>query len=676
MLVYTSVDSDLLSFRANSDAIVYMKSAGTNPDLWFVSIGGKTGFVNKKFLRETKILEKNLMIVPFEAKKEDVKPDKVQHAHEVFEGTTIYTTEAAVNEAQQDTSTESPLTSSNEDLTPALDNAEEIPNENVDEKKLSDKNVDLEPQKNEEPTTIATPDTVTQTEVPSISTATPSESTVQTEVPSTTTATPLETDVDTDASSMTSDVNESEEPSSDTIPETAEQLAQKNPEQNQLLEAEPNNEEVPSEIPTDTIPPQKLLPTVNHGSFNRESIIEVPDKQDYLQNTLTEPEQGDNKEQNTSSLNNNLDNSQVPEETSSESNNMPNGNSLNNPVNPVEELVENPTVDHDVTYPTTAPAITETAASPPNEAVVPPGNEPIVNQINQEIPPVYINMNPENQHNSLPPVKNLEPNENTAPTGEHMASASMEIPQTVEHVPAPSTETLLPVSSEAELPTATETLLPVYSEEPHTVPIPETIPPIMNMDTPSTTEIPPPELPQYEYITTPAPSTPDESYKTEESSEPPPTEDTPTYPQAPVEEIIAALPDSKEDINTASEASGQDENTEGFFSNIYTTVADIWPSSTESPESLYNKEYPTYESEKADGNDGFSFLKYFMSTYYSIMGTSEESKALFASVGKLKQFYYKIILFIHFQYHTMKRIPDSHQPRWFLNNLSNINSSL
>ncbi|KAJ8721428.1 hypothetical protein PYW07_002203 [Mythimna separata] len=624
LLSYTSPDPDLLSFRGNADAIVYMKSAGTNSDLWFVNIGGKTGFVNNRFLRENKILEKNLEIVPFEAPKEsNVKPDKVQHPHEVFEGTTIYTTEAAVTAAQEDSSTEAPVTSSNEDLTPSLNSAEDKQNQNVDDNvpnEVNDKGIvvnenqsgeqeNLEAQNNEEPSaTTAPPEIPAQIE----------------------------------ASAATGDVSESVESSTEAIPETAAEETNNNAEQNEPSETQQEQQELPKETPPETIPPQTLLPTVSHG-LKSESTIEVPEKQDYLQNTISESEQSDSKEQNTSSHNNILENVQAPDETSTETNIVPNGNSLNEFVNPNEEHVQNPTNEPEV-IPTTEPTTTttETVANPTNEPVVnpstikpvvPPETVPILSQINQVIPPIYTNLNAENQYNSLPLVKSLESNENAAPTEEQMASASSEIPQTIEPIP-PTTETLLPVSTEAGLPTTTETLQPIFSEEMTTAPTPETIPPLMSMEAPPTTEIPPQELPPYVYITTPAPYNLDESYKNNEIQEPAPTEDTPSNPQEPVEDI-AALPNPPEDTTSAPmEASVQDENSEGFFSNMYSTVADIWPSSTAAPEPLHSSEYPTYESEKADGDEGFSFVKYFVSTYYSIMGTSEESKALFASVGQ------------------------------------------
>uniref|UniRef100_A0A2H1V187 SFRICE_005246 n=1 Tax=Spodoptera frugiperda TaxID=7108 RepID=A0A2H1V187_SPOFR len=672
LLSYNSGDPDLISFRGNSEAIVYMKSAGTNPDLWFVDIGGKTGFVNNKFLREIKVLERNLQVVPYEAEKqESVKPDKVQQPHEVIEGTTIYTTESAVNVAQQDTSTETP---SNEELTPSLNSAEENANEdeegedqdedNVEDENVSDSNKNSDSQ-NEESNTDS-PNTAPSNE----------------------------------ASTTTASVNENVEVSSESTPESTEQTTDSNSEQSEPVK-EQDSAEPPKDVPPEAPPLQQLLATNSNGMLNSDSVIEVPEKQDFLQNTLTESEQNDSKEQNTSSVNNNAEN--ASQETLTETN-VPNGNSLNDVVenlngdivdNPEKEASVNPTsepevppvaepvvpsVNQPVVPPVNepvippvnepvapanepvapenepvAPSVNEPPVPPVNEPTVPPVNEPIVppvnepvllpvhepvvppvvNQIHQVIPPIYPNINAGNQHSEVPQATVIESNENTTPPKEQMIPVSMDVPPTVEPVPAPSTETILPIFTDTNVPTTTETIPPLFSQEQQTVPPADTIPPLMNMEAPPTTQFPTQDFPPiFTQTTTPTPNIPEETSNNIETPEPASQEESPSSPNASVEDVIAALPDSTEETSTSTEAPVQDENTEGFFSNMYSSVADIWPSTTQAPEPLYNTEYPTYESEKADGNEGFSFVKYFMSTYYSIMGTSEETKALFASVGQ------------------------------------------
>ncbi|XP_063893713.1 transport and Golgi organization protein 1 isoform X1 [Helicoverpa armigera] len=638
LLGYNSADPDLISFRGNSEAIVYMKSAGTNEDLWFVDINGIAGLVPTKFLRETKIIGKNLQVVAFESViKDEVKPAKVQQAHEVFEGTTIYTTEASVSAEQQDSATDSPKTVSNEDLTPSLNSAIETPNENVDDNVPNDSNeanVSIENESN----------SIENSEPPNDE--------------STTTASP-EIAEQTEASNISNDLNEKVESTPETVTESVQEHTS-----SEQFELQTENSK---EIPPETVPSPNLLATGSQGSLNSESIIEVPEKQNFLQDTLTEPDQNDSKEQNTS-LNNNLENVQVPLDSSAETNVMPNGNSLNDNVAlPSEEPVESQTKEPEsLTTESPTSASTEPIINPNSEPVVPAVNEPVVLDVNEPVvppayepiappandpvvPPIYEPLAPIQQqvlppifsninvdiHNK-PQVQSEESNENTASTVAdtiEMIPASMETLTTLDPVPEPSTESPLPVDPEIKLPTTTETIPATFSEVPSTVPTPDTIPPLVSVEAPPTTEIPTPDVPQQDlFATTPAPYNSEES---SQSSEVPEFITTEANAYESVEDIISSLPDPVEDINSAStEAPVQDDNTEGFFSNMYSTVANIWPSSTESPEPLYNTEYPTYETEKADGDEGFSFMKYFMSMYYSVMGVSEESKALFPSVGE------------------------------------------
>lgn len=610
-----------------------MKSAGTNADLWFATINGNSGFVNSKFIREYKILEKNLHVVPYEAKNQaNVQPDKVQQPHEVFEGTTIYTTEAAVNAAQQDSSTQSPL-SSNEDLTPSLHSATETSNKNVVNnipKAPSQDNKEEKENSESQPEEIVKSDSSNNVEH---STTPPKMS--------------------GNGSDLPGDENQSVESSTETISKTAEEISFQNSEKSELVESQVKPEEVPKEIPSETLPLQQIITSAG-GALNSESVIKVPEKQDYLQNTFTETEQTDSKEQNTSTLNNNVEDVQLSQDTSSEINNMPNGNSLDESVeNPTDNTTGIPTfeseknsmseplpIENETVPPINEPVVPlleEPVANPTNDPKVPlkkepvpPLNEPVVGQIQQLIPPMFTNINKDNQHN-VP--RNVHKESNTGTPDELSSSTSEPFP-TIAPLPAPSTE--LPAVQSENLPPTTETIPPLYSEEVKTVPTIETIPPIMNIEAPPTTEMPVQELPPlYTYTTTPVPYSADETNSHYSTSESTPTEDTYSPSLVDVEDIITALPNSPEDINSAStEAPIHNENTEGFFSNMYSSVADIWPSSTEPPEPLYNTEYSTYETEKADGDIGFSFMKYVLSTYYSIMGTSEETKALFASVGK------------------------------------------
>ncbi|XP_034943993.1 transport and Golgi organization protein 1 isoform X2 [Chelonus insularis] len=65
---YNAKEPDIMSFPLNVDVKVFSKSAGTRDDLWGVEIEGKRGYIPKKFLREKKVIHKDLeYIVPTEA---------------------------------------------------------------------------------------------------------------------------------------------------------------------------------------------------------------------------------------------------------------------------------------------------------------------------------------------------------------------------------------------------------------------------------------------------------------------------------------------------------------------------------------------------------------------------------------------------------------------------------
>ncbi|XP_043252669.1 transport and Golgi organization protein 1 [Colletes gigas] len=57
---YHAKEAELLSFDINAEVTVYSKDAGNRTDLWGVEINGKRGYAPKNFLREYKILKKDL----------------------------------------------------------------------------------------------------------------------------------------------------------------------------------------------------------------------------------------------------------------------------------------------------------------------------------------------------------------------------------------------------------------------------------------------------------------------------------------------------------------------------------------------------------------------------------------------------------------------------------------
>ncbi|XP_026477689.1 transport and Golgi organization protein 1-like, partial [Ctenocephalides felis] len=93
---YPSGDRDILSFKKNVKVIVFSKSAGSREDLWGVEINGVRGYVPKRFVREDKILKRNLdFIVDVNVKLDasDVKsniPETIPTNYEVIGQTTIY----------------------------------------------------------------------------------------------------------------------------------------------------------------------------------------------------------------------------------------------------------------------------------------------------------------------------------------------------------------------------------------------------------------------------------------------------------------------------------------------------------------------------------------------------------------------------------------------------------
>lgn len=98
LLVYSSPEIGVLSFRPQQDVKIFSKSAGARADLWGVEINGKRGYVPKNLLRETKVFKAKLeFLVPTEQPAQSAQPKKETEKispssvnYEVFKGTTIY----------------------------------------------------------------------------------------------------------------------------------------------------------------------------------------------------------------------------------------------------------------------------------------------------------------------------------------------------------------------------------------------------------------------------------------------------------------------------------------------------------------------------------------------------------------------------------------------------------
>lgn len=572
LITYTSPDPDLISYRSNSDALVYMKSAGTNSELWYAQIGGKSGFVNSKFLREYKIIERSpQFIIPYIPKvNENVQPDKVQQAHEVFEGTTIYTTETA-NTAQEASTLQPPLTA-NEDLTPPL--KEPIENfdnssQNHDSTKLNnnvlEENVkDID---NTSPNTINNDSSETNDNI---------QNTVQNYEP----LSEKEFDSGT-ASSETQNLVEATAVNEEIKVIDGDAVPANGEPEEELINKEQVEQELLNELSTEP-PSAEQVPSLTSDTINSESKLPEFD-----------------------TLNNHGQNIQINQDSTSNINNVPNDhNNLPNELT-AEQTSEMPPI-HEI-----------------NDIVS--NIDDVENNINEQ---PYIKPISTSATETLPSVE--------VPTvAESPSTPVVEVPPASEPSISPVLET---VATVLPPPITTETIPAFYPQETQTL-TPKTNPVIINMEQPT------PEI-QYsdsqEFL----------SSNTETTTSAPLYNNEQIIDQQNIPESIIQDPESSyyssedntytisneqqvDEISSTTESPTQDEYTEGFFSNMYSTVADIWPSTTEEPPPIYNTgDYPTYEKEKAVEDEGFSFMKYIISTYYTIMGTSEETKALFASVGE------------------------------------------
>lgn len=572
LITYTSPDPDLISYRSNSDALVYMKSAGTNSELWYAQIGGKSGFVNSKFLREYKIIERSpQFIIPYIPKvNENVQPDKVQQAHEVFEGTTIYTTETA-NTAQEASTLQPPLTA-NEDLTPPL----KEPIENFDNSSQNHDSTKLN-------------NNVLEENVKDIDNTSPNT-------------------INND-SSETNDNIQNTGQNYEPLSEKESDSGTASSETQNLVEATAVNEEIKvidgDAVPANGEPEEELI---NKEQVEQELLNELstePPSAEQVPSLTSDTINSESKLPEFDTLNNHGQNIQINQDSTSNINNVPNDhNNLPNELT-AEQTSEMPPI-HEI-----------------NDIVS--NIDDVENNINEQ---PYIKPISTSATETLPSVE--------VPTvAESPSTPVVEVPPASEPSISPVLET---VATVLPPPITTETIPAFYPQETQTL-TPKTNPVIINMEQPT------PEI-QYsdsqEFL----------SSNTETTTSAPLYNNEQIIDQQNIPESIIQDPESSyyssedntytisneqqvDEISSTTESPTQDEYTEGFFSNMYSTVADIWPSTTEEPPPIYNTgDYPTYEKEKAVEDEGFSFMKYIMSTYYTIMGTSEETKALFASVGE------------------------------------------
>lgn len=604
ILAYNSGDIDLMSFRGNAEAIVYMKSAGSNPDLWYVNIDGKSGFASSQFLREQKIYVKNPeFVIPtvIKRKESDVQPNKVQHAHEVIEGTTIYATEPTVGATQ-----ETPTTEATYESTPSYPYQETTSDNNVQEvtDNIWNNNHNSQPlaESSEPPVDVGIQETT-----PSVPTESPLQATDTTSVPITTTEAVLTDNFAPTANTYLSEqpmqqepiiasnlpeqmlqpetpLNQNFEAPAETTPSPIEYIT---PEYPEIREEVSNNVQV-NQIPPESFPSSPL--TTISGDINTQTI-EVPEKVDLLQEKLNPPEFQDYPE-NTSNSASNIE-SQLPQITENVPDKSP---EVATEVPTVQEYDNSNIYNHENTLDNINGAREESSSEGIEE-----DSNVLSETISALIPEVVEKASKEKEN-----------------TGDILASFNLDDTMTVpQQSQKPMTE---------------------YSSTPESI-----------VEEYTTTPAPIPDVEGY-YRTTEVRQPSYDTYTTE-SSQPSYDTDTTEASQQSYDRDTTEASQPSYDTYTTENPATQEEPSEGLVSSMFSTVANMW-ASTESPptESLNadSNEQPmqTDSNEQpertdfneqpvsAESNEGFSFLNYFWTTYNSVMGAREQSQALFPSAGK------------------------------------------
>ncbi|CAH0750285.1 unnamed protein product [Diatraea saccharalis] len=636
VLNFNSGDADFISFPAKADALVYMKSAGSNADIWYANVNGKFGFVNSKFLREHKILKKSseLIVIPLEPShlQPNVQPNKVQQPHEVIDGTTIFTTEATTDVTQPESFTETPNLS-NDNITPTLinvtpetlisqieqneitndafDNSEDNVNNSISSETInSSVNVEkinntptitsdkenspqIDNNKNENENIVS--DQLTQNDlVEQISKGDETEN-IQNEI----------------AKSFLPQAivsSTSESPLIDIVNNIPDQVVEENV--NMLT-----NSEAAEKLPV----PQALISSTNEEIPILMELNDGPDDLNLLKNTLTESETTEKSEQNTSS--NIMKDDETP------------------------QLPQKPAETNDVPQPSMNLQQTELEKT-----------ERKLNKYTEEIVDNINGMNYETQNNEENTQIAQEPspqttNEQTIPAQKENSHNFTLINETSEN----NSQETQPIKIEEpnvtsevndKIQSSTESNLDTTTSKPETYdtsPAPHFIPDSSRVYRYST-EAPPLETPKeissYEAInqnTILSPNNDEVSYYfvTEQPTEQTTASNTIDYSES-VESILNDIPGPRTESTVETPEEENTEKAESIFSNIYSTMSDLWSASTEeqTTESLFNTEYSTSSPviEKESVDEGFSFIKLIMAPFTS---PSEESKAIFASGGQV-----------------------------------------
>lgn len=619
LLLYHSADPDLMSFRANEEAIVYMKSAGTYQDLWYVKIKEQSGFVPKKFLRESKIYEKNPQFVnPVEVRRKApdtaaVLPDKVKEAHEVIEGTTIYSTETTNPDIKLTTETPNIVV---ESVTQQLNSNEDqvkesqkeqtvgIPVNNIDQNVSEESVVDTEIINNrlENLPDVAPSDLVAHEENnEAIHESLNLENKTQGNInESSKTVQEKLTLSSSENTEMPKNV-ESEQVQESNLPNPSEiyENSENQSKESKATESQIVPSNITPESQTEKIKEQtsETLPAQDSGSS---SGVFSQDHQDPILVSDEQKNEVDNDDYSFTKENS---------ETFYEEN-------INEQINDIEND-DNPN-DPDTFEPVESEKLNEISAI-----------DTLITEANENLEKI----NPKDTVN-VETIENLNEVENDS-TNSIENNITQSLPTPPETIP-----TLAPLVINPMPPDPTPDTIPppnVPEIQPPTQKPPVYQPPI----NPTTETLPPifqaPKDPLVHPLESTTPNTYSYSHETESNKE---EYTTASYTESyttdapPLEDIYR--PDIQSNSENTNGASNEEDSSEGILSSMYSTLADIWPSTTEAPPSLFNTEaYPTFEEEKIDGKASFSFMSYLMSMYYSVMGVDEDMKALFPSHGKL-----------------------------------------
>lgn len=623
-----------------------MKSAGTHPDLWYASINGVSGFVNSKFLRESKIYVKNPIILPVQIKKkESVQPEKVQQPHEVIEGTTILLpTLDNTNSDTNQISTEAPLLNENVIHTPVLENVGQesvqklVENEILEDNKETE-NLEDDSENNAIEKSSDSLDTTLQ-----IENNEESQNNIDSNIESIKPIIEIsETSKDNEAeANLNIETKVTEIPIIETSSEsttTQDNLLSDIP----IDKIKENLNHIDLNLKTDPVPilqpempviPQDILSTDSDTSI----FSSIPnDKTELIVDNLEDTNPSKNQEQNITISNSNIHDN-THDSDSSHIDNTPIPENYDNGISDFKH--DNLQNEQDTKETTQIPNYSSTESYLTLEQDKPVDNH-LQNQIDKE------------EFTEQPIITSTE------------SSSSIEETNETDNVQAINNDESLPVKPDnAENAEEINESTPVPNY-PSTVLNP-TLEQVKPIDNHLQNQIDKKELMEESILTS------TETYSTTEETnqiinnvnsinndKSLPVIDA-ILPQTydPQPETMQSLETSTSQYEYSSESTtiapvsifnDEEEQKEGFFANLYSTVADIWPSTTESPlkdlpdEPIYNSPIEVLDEKVNEENvhtveeNSFSFIDFVVSSYKSVLG-NRDVNMLFTTTGKLYYF--------------------------------------